>query len=163
MIGVSTREDAIERAAGYAEDGFLCSESVLLALRDVLGVSCGCVPRIATGFAAGVGRTGNLCGAFTGAVMGLGLALGRDRPVVGERAPHWYSERMAKAFEEAEGSLTCPGILGLDIGDPDDYHTYRERNTWSTVCRDLIRTATGLAYDILAEEKVVGGAAHTGA
>jgi len=160
---VSTREDAIERAAGYAEEGFLCSESVLLALRDALGASCGCVPRIATGFAAGVGRTGNLCGAFTGAVMGLGLALGRDKPIAGERAPHWYSNRMAEAFEEAEGSLTCPGILGLDIGDPDDYQTYRERNTWRIVCRGLIKTATGIAYDILAEEKVVGGATHTGA
>jgi C_GCAxxG_C_C family probable redox protein len=121
------------------------------------------VPRIATGFAAGIGRTGNLCGAFTGAVMGLGLALGRDSPIAVERAPHWYSNKMAKAFEEAEGSLTCPGILGLDIGDPNDYQTYRKRNTWGTVCKDLIKTATGIAYDILIEEKVVDGAAHTGA
>lgn len=163
MIEVTTREEVVERAVGYAEEGFLCSESVLMALRDALGVSCGCVPRIATGFAAGIGRTGNLCGAFTGAVMGLGLALGRDRPVAGERAPHWYSKKMAEAFEEAEGSLTCPGILGLDIGDPDDYQKYREGNTWSTVCRGLIKMATGLAYDILVEEKVLVGDAHTGA
>jgi len=163
VIEVTTREEVVERAVGYAEEGFLCSESVLMALRDALGVSCGCVPRIATGFAAGIGRTGNLCGAFTGAVMGLGLALGRDRPGTGERVPHWYSQRMAKTFEEAEGSLTCPGILGLDIGDPDDYQKYRERNTWGTVCRDLIKTATGLAYDILVEEKVLGVDAHTGA
>ena len=54
-------------------------------------------------------------------------------------------------------------ILGLDIGDPGDYQAYRDRNMWGTVCRDLIKTAAGLAYDILVEEKVVGGAAHTGA
>ena len=158
-----TREETVKRAAGYAEDGFLCSEAVLMAIRDALGASCGCIPRVATGFAAGVGRTGNLCGAFTGAVMGLGLALGRDRPTVGDRAPHWYSKKMAEAFKEVEGSLTCPDILGLDIGDPGDYQTYRDRNMWGTVCRDLIKTAAGLAYDILVEEKVVGGVAHTGA
>ena len=146
-----TREATVERAAAYAEDGFLCSEAVLLALRDALGASCECIPRLATGFAAGVGRTGNLCGAFTGAVMGLGLALGRDRPTSGDRPPHWFSRRMAEAFEEAEGSLMCPGILGLDIGDPVDYQTYRERNLWGTVCRGLIETAAGLAYDILAD------------
>jgi len=160
---VATREETILRAAGYAEDGFLCSEAVLMAIRDTLGDSCRCVPRIATGFAAGVGRTGNLCGAFTGAVMGLGLALGRDRPTVGDRPPHWFSKKMADAFEEAEGSLTCPGILGLDIGDPGDYLAYRDRNMWGTICRNLIKTAAGLAYDILAEEKFVGGSAHTGA
>jgi len=158
-----TRDETVERAAAYAEEGFLCSEAVSLAIRDALGASCGCIPRVATGFAAGVGRTGNLCGAFTGAVMGLGLALGRDKPVAGDRAPHWYSMKMAEAFEDAEGSLTCPGILGLDIGDPEDYQTYRSRNMWSTVCRDLIKTAAELAYDILVEEKIVDGAAHTGA
>jgi len=158
-----TREETVTGAAGYAEDGFLCSEAVLMAIRDALGASCGYIPRVATGFAAGMGRTGNLCGAFTGAVMGLGLALGRDRPTVGDRAPHWYSKKMAEAFKEVEGSLTCPDILGLDIGDPGDYQTYRDRNMWGTVCRDLIKTAAGLAYDILVEEKVVGGVAHTGA
>ena len=158
-----TREETVKRAAGYAEDGFLCSEAVLMAIRDALGFSCGYIPRVATGFAAGMGRTGNLCGAFTGSVMGLGLALGRDRPTVGDRPPHWYSKKMAEAFKEVEGSLTCPDILGLDIRDPEDYQTYRDRNMWGTVCRDLIKTAAGLAYDILVEEKVMGGAAHTGA
>jgi len=158
-----TRDETVERAAGYAEEGFLCSESVAIALRDAMGADCACIPRVATGFAAGVGRTGNLCGALTGAILGLGLALGRDTPEARDRPPHWYAKRMAEAFEKAEGSLTCPGILGLDIRDPDDYKTYRERNTWATVCRGLIRAATGMAYDILAEEKSVGERPHTGA
>ena len=160
---MATRDETVERAAGYAEKGFLCSESVALALRDALGVKCDCIPRVATGFAAGVGRTGNLCGALTGAILGLGLALGRDTPTAGDRPPHWYARRMAEVFEEAAGSLTCPGVLGLDIDDPEDYETYKERNTWATVCRGVIKTAAGLAYDILAEEKVLGGGPHTGA
>jgi len=160
---MATKDETVERAVGYAEEGFLCSESVALALKDALGTECACIPKVATGFAAGVGRTGNLCGALTGAILGLGLALGRDTPEARDRPPHWYARRMAEAFEEAEGSLTCPGILGLDIGDPQDYKTYRERNTWATVCRGLIRVATGLAYDILEEEKIVGERPHTGA
>jgi len=160
---VFTREDIAKRAADYAEEGFLCSEAVLMAIMEALGESYGCIPKVATGFAAGVGRTGNLCGAFAGAVMGLGLALGRDKPEVADRPPHWYSRKMAEAFAEAEGSLSCPGILGLDIGNPDEYQTYRERKMWSTVCRELIKTAARLAYDILVEEKVVEAPAHTGA
>ena len=158
-----TRDEIMERATNYAEEGFLCSESVALALKDALGAECSCIPRVATGFAAGIGRTGNLCGALTGAILGLGLALGRDTPASRDRPPHWYARRMAEAFGEAEGSLTCPGILGLDIDDPEDYKKYREQKTWDTVCRGLIKTAAGLAYDVLAEEKVVGSGSHTGA
>jgi C_GCAxxG_C_C family probable redox protein len=158
-----TRENTIKMAIGYVDQGFLCSESVLMAIRDALQASCLCIPRVATGFAAGLGRTGNLCGAFSGAVMGLGLELGRDQPTGGDRPPHWFAKKMAEAFEGDVGSLTCPGILGIDIVDPIGYRTYKDRNMWETVCKDLIIKAVGLAYDILAEEKIVKRTVHTGA
>jgi C_GCAxxG_C_C family probable redox protein len=149
------REETIRAAEGHAADGYLCSEAVLLALSEYMGVTSELIPRIATGFAAGVGRTGNMCGALSGAIMGLGLRYGRDTPTTEPgRRPYWYGRWLAEAFEEACGSVTCPGVLGLDIDDPDDYRRYTEEDMWATKCREVIKTATGLAYDTLQEEKI---------
>jgi C_GCAxxG_C_C family probable redox protein len=58
----------------------LCSEAVLYVLNE--GLNGGLPPdtavRLASGFADGVGRSGCMCGAFAGAIMGLGLFLGRQ-------------------------------------------------------------------------------------
>lgn len=151
---MDAREETINAAEGYAAEGFLCSEAVLLALSESMGVESELIPRIATGFAAGVARTGNVCGALSGAIMGLGLRYGRDAPETEPgRRPYWYSRRLAEAFEMAIGSVTCPGVLGLDIDDPDDYRRYTEEDVWATKCREVIKTATGLAYDFLQREK----------
>ena len=148
------REETIRAAEGHAADGFLCSEAVLLALSESMGVESELIPRVATGFAAGVARTGNVCGALSGAIMGLGLRYGRDAPATELRMrPYWYSRSLAEAFEEAYGSVTCPGVLGLDIDDPDDYRRYIEEDMWANKCREIIKTATGLAYDFLQTEK----------
>jgi len=58
---------------------------------------------------------------------------------------------------ESEGGLsvtvsdyggTVTGVLGLDLDDPDDYRRYTEEAMWATKCRDVIKTAIELAYDI---------------
>ena len=46
---VLSREETISRAKGYAEEEFLCSESVLMALADCLVVSSELVPRVRAG------------------------------------------------------------------------------------------------------------------
>ena len=151
---MDARVETIRAAEGHAADGFLCSEAVLLALSESIGVESKLIPRVATGFAAGVARTGNVCGALSGAIMGLGLRYGRDAPTTEpRRRPYWYGRRLAEAFEEAYGSVTCPGVLGLDIDDPDDYRRYIEEDMWAKKCREIIKTATGLAYDFLQTEK----------
>ena len=149
-----TKEETLRTAEDCAERGYLCSESVLIALSRALGVESDIIPRVATGFAAGVARTGQICGAFSGAVMGLGIKYGRDEPITPPKGRvYWFSRDLAEDFLKNYGSLTCEGVLGLNIDEPADYEEYRSRNMWGTRCRGLISGATGLAYDILALEK----------
>ncbi len=69
----------------YAEDSFssglYCAESVLVALAKAQGVDSEILPRVATAFCSGMSRTYGTCGALTGAIMGVSLALGRSRQV----------------------------------------------------------------------------------
>src|SRR4030066_652072 len=71
------KKTAGEKAEENFKIGFNCAESVLKSLADEMGIECSCIPKIATGFGAGLGRHGEICGAITGAVMALGLKYGR--------------------------------------------------------------------------------------
>ena len=151
-----SKEEAVRRAAGYAEEDFLCSEAVLMALSECLGVSSEIIPRIATGFGAGVGGKGEVCGALSGAVMGLGLRFGRStvEEGEGERRPHWFSTELATRFQEQFGHVRCEDLLGLDLSLAEDFRTYHERGLWEINCRDIIKVATRLAYDMLVADEV---------
>ncbi len=144
-----TKDETVNLAASHAEAEFLCSEAVLMALAKCLGVESKLIPKIATGF----GGEGEVCGALSGAVMGLGLKFGRDVPGLRTdgRNPHWYATELLKGFQALHGHLRCRDLLGLDVTDPEDYRIYSERNLWATICRDLITLATELAYELLAK------------
>ena len=77
------------------------------------------IPKIATGF----GGEGEVCGALSGAVMGLGLKFGRDLPGLRAdgRRPYWYATNLIKGFQDLHGHLRCRDLLGLNVTDPEDY------------------------------------------
>ncbi len=146
-----TKEETIRLAASHAEDGFLCSESVLIALSRCLGVYSDIVPKMATGFGAGIGRKGEVCGALAGGVMGLGLEFGRYTAEEREdgRRPYWYATELVEGFHTRYGCIRCGDLLGLDLSRPSDVQRYHEMELWDTRCREIIETAAGLAYDLL--------------
>jgi len=147
-----SREETIKLAESYASQRFLCSESCLMALAACQGVQSPLIPRIATGFGAGVGRSGETCGAVTGAVMGLSIRYGRDRAEpIKDRRPYWYATELLKRFREEHGEIRCPALLGLDIAKPEDYEEFNRRNLWVNSCTRYILSATGIARDMIEE------------
>jgi len=149
-----SKEETLKLAEGYAGQRFLCSESCLMALAKCQGVESPLVPRIATGFGAGVGRCGEICGAVTGAVMGLSIRYGRDKvEPIKDRRPYWYSTELLRRFQEEHGELRCPALLGLDIDKLAEYEEYNKKNLWQHKCTKYILSATAMAWDILEENK----------
>ena len=135
-----------------AEEEWLCSESVFKAIASTQGITGEFIPKIATGLAAGIGRSGEeVCGAVSGAILGLGLKYGRsslEETTKGNR-PYWYAAEILQTIRERHETATCAGILGLDLMDPGDVKTYNELDHWNTTCRELIKEATALAWDLL--------------
>jgi C_GCAxxG_C_C family probable redox protein len=146
-----TKEEAVRLAEAVAEEGLLCSEAVFKAIACAQGITSELIPKVATGFAAGIGRSGEVCGAASGAIMGLGLKYGRNRPeeTPPGRRPYWYSTELIQATRKREGAVTCAGILGLDLKDPGDVETYNKLDHWNRTCRELIKASTALAWDLL--------------
>lgn len=146
---VYSTEDALQAALHYADNGFLCSEAVLLSLSEAVGVKSKLIPRIATGFGAGIARSGNICGALSGAIMGLGVSFGRDEVSSATVSKYWFSNEFVESFKKEFGTLRCPVLLGLDLDDPEDYEIFRKKNLWEKKCKPIIKKSVELAYKIL--------------
>jgi len=68
-----------QKAVELFDSGYNCTEAVLFALTEKFSQKTPFIPRIATGFGGGVGRSGSICGALSGAVMAVGLLRGCDK------------------------------------------------------------------------------------
>jgi C_GCAxxG_C_C family probable redox protein len=145
-----SKEEALKLAESLALQRFLCSESCLMALARSQGVESPLIPRIATGFGAGIGRSGEICGAITGAVLGLSIRYGRDKvEPIKDRRPYWFATELIERFRREHGKLTCPALLGLDIAKSKDLEEYNKRDLWVNKCTKYILSATRIAMDIL--------------
>ncbi len=127
---------------------------MLKAIAYAQGITGEFIPKVATGFAAGIGRSGESYGALSGAILGLGLKYGRNslKKTPPGRRPYWYTTEIIQAIRERHGAATCAGILGLDLMDPGDSETYNKLDHWNTTSRELIKETTALAWDLLQRE-----------
>ncbi|MDH5782528.1 MAG: C-GCAxxG-C-C family protein [Candidatus Bathyarchaeota archaeon] len=152
MIDLKAKEKVVELAKSYAAKGFLCSESVLLAICDWLGVKNELIPKIATGFGAGIGGCGSVCGAINGGIMALGLQFGRND--VKERAanPYWFGRELLERFENEFGHIICLELTGCDFSTEAGRKKYAAQKLWETKCRQYIESSTAIVFDIISEK-----------
>ena len=145
------KERVVEAAKSYAGTGFLCSESVLLAISDWLGVKSDLIPKIATGFGAGVGGCGSICGAISGGVLALGLKFGRNEPKKQDRPSYWFARELLGRFEKQFGHTACRELTNCDFSTETGLKKYAEEKLWDTKCRQYITRTTAIALDIISE------------
>ena len=146
---IYSEEESLNAALKYADKGLLCSEAVLLALSEAVGVKSDLIPKIATGFGAGIARSGNVCGALSGAIMGLGISFGRNEVSSTNIRTYWFSKEIVQYFKKEFGALICPVLLGLELDDPEDYERFKEKSMWENKCKQIISKTVKMAYNIL--------------
>src|SRR5574344_1946956 len=66
-------EEHKKRAVDYFEEGYNCSQSVVMAYADLYDIDINTVAKLATSFGGGMGRLREVCGAVSGMFMVLGL------------------------------------------------------------------------------------------
>lgn len=100
------------------EQGYNCSQAVFLAFSDVTSLEKDLALKISSSFGGGMGRLREVCGALTGAFMAAGIMYGYSDPKDDlHKAKHYeLIQRLAKQFEEENGSLLCRDLLGLGGG-----------------------------------------------
>ncbi len=132
-------------ASGQFARGFNCAQSVLSAFADRAGLSTEHALRVAGPFGGGIARSGEMCGALSGALMALGLLYGEDRP---EAKEHIYTiaREFSEQFRRRHGSILCRDLLHHDISTPEGLQAAREQNAFATVCPFVVEV-TARALD----------------
>lgn len=133
-------------AVRHFKAGLFCAESVLLTLARRQGIDDPNVPAIASGFCSGLSQTAGPCGAVTGAVMGIGLALGRQDANGSVGQSYEATKALVAAFTEEFGSTNCADLLGCHLGTAEGQQTFTEGKMWKRCI-----TYTGRAADLAAE------------
>lgn len=128
--------------------GLYCAESVLLALAKSQGLESDSLVKMASGFCGGMARTCGTCGAVTGAIMGMGLSLGRSQPGESIQPAYAATQRLITEFEREFGSRDCHVLLGCDLGTPEGQASFREQKLGER-CRNYTGRAAEIAANIL--------------
>ncbi len=143
-------EQAPQRSRELFQSGFYCAESVLLAIAECEGIHSEIIPRIATGFCSGIARTGGMCGALSGAIMGIGLLTGRNSPTESFEVNYALVQKLIDGFEKQYGAVNCHQLLGCDLATEAGQHYFMENNLMES-CLQYAEGATRLAISLIAE------------
>ena len=122
-----------ETADKNAEKYRGCSQWALYALQQHLNLWNIDVFRAASGFAGGVGGSGELCGALSGGLLAIGFVYGRDtlEPIETSEAFNNSMERCAQLcdrFKEEFGGINCRDVQKQLFGRSWDMRNTREKD-----------------------------------
>jgi C_GCAxxG_C_C family probable redox protein len=145
------KEKPAEKAVSFFRSGFICSESVLMAMQDYLGLERN--PALATGFGAGIARRGSVCGAVTGGILAINLKYGRQKATDKESIKETYIRALKfyKKFEEKMGSAICYDIIKCDLTTEEGQNFFKENNLLEEKCFKCVETSVDILLDILEE------------
>jgi C_GCAxxG_C_C family probable redox protein len=140
-----------ESAEELFASGLFCAESVVLAVANAEGVDSELLPKVATAFCSGMSRTGGTCGALTGAIMGIGLVLGRSRATDSVQPSYAATQQLVRAFEGEFGSRDCKTLLGgCDLDTPEGQAMFKEQKL-SQRCLKFTGKAAEIAATVIIE------------
>ena len=103
-----------ELAKEQFKNGCNCSQAVAVAFCEETGLDRELVKQLTTGFGGGMGRMREVCGAVSGMTFVISALYKEDKGSVYARV-----QEVAKSFKEANGSIICRELLGLDIKGAD--------------------------------------------
>jgi len=146
---VSLMESGAEAASAVFGNGFNCAQSVLSAFCEKYGMDKETALKISCGLGSGF-RSGEVCGAASGAVLVVGLKYGHCLADDKESKASCYekTEEFLNEFRKRNGSIVCRDLLGVDISTDDGRQQALDRKLFTTTCDDLVRSAATILEEL---------------
>ena len=141
--------DKKEKARQLFLEGYNCSQAVLGAFCEDLGLPFEMALKISSSFGGGMGRMREVCGALSGAFMAAGLKCGYASTDDNDAKAKHYKliQTMAAEFKKENGSIICRELLDIDssqkqshIPDNRTVEFYKKRP-----CVQLVEIAAEIA------------------
>jgi len=140
-----------ESAISCLHSGFNCAQAVFTAFCEDYGLDKELALKVAGGLGGGC-RSGEICGAASGAVLVVGMKHGQVDAGDVESKANCGAKTMEflNLFRERNEAITCRDLLGVDTSTPEGRKLAQDRNLFRTICDDLVRHAVadleGLGY-----------------
>lgn len=129
----------------FNEEGFNCAEAVLAGATG----SRQCV-NLASGFGGGIGRSGSVCGAVTGAVMALGQIMGM-RCEDSTATPRQLQEAvndLLDSFRKEFGAHLCGELIPYDLSSREGLEAFRNDPEGKARCAEFVDRGVALVREI---------------
>ena len=146
-----TKQETIDKALNFFDEGYACSQSVLLAYAGQFNMNETTAKLIASPFGGGMGRLREKCGAVTGGFMVLGLEYGNTDPkdMDAKLAAYDKVQQLNRKFEAIHRTTICAEILAPYANEDE----INQRLHHKLICRKVVADATGLVYDMIGSVK----------
>ena len=138
-----------EKANQYFCDKFHCSQAVLAAFAEELGITEEQALKLGACFGSGM-RKGEVCGACTGALMVLGLQYGQYKKgdMESRSRANAVNDKFLDEFRNRNGSYICNALLGCDISTPDGVAYALEHQLFTEFCPKMVASAVEIVEEI---------------
>jgi len=142
-----TRQEAINKAQAFFDEGYACSQSVLLTFAQEFNLDERTAKLISSTFGGGMGRLRQKCGAVTGGFMVLGLKFGNELPKDMDTKLNAYKKvrELNTLVEDIHGTSNCFELLKKHVTKAD----VEARKHHKIICRTVVGDAVGLVYNMI--------------
>lgn len=139
-----------EQAEIKFSEGYSCSQAIFSTYCEKFNID----RRTALALSAGLGGgicMGKTCGAVTGALLIIGLAMAGENPEKNEdrRPVKQAAIEYLKKFEELNGSTECKELLSTNIATPEGMKKALEERLFTTVCPQFIADSCTILEEII--------------
>jgi len=140
-----------EKAVSCFEEGFMCSQALLVAYADQFGMDRRTALKVSAAFGGGMGRMGEICGAVTGAFMVIGLKYGRTevKDVESHEKTNRLVQEFVRRFKAVHESIVCRELLGCDLSTKEGQKIFVDNKLRQTLCTKFVSDAAEIVGQLL--------------
>ncbi len=142
-------EKVASRSRELFDQGYFCSESVLMALAETYGKNLSGMCDLMTGFGGGIARSGGMCGALSGGIAAIGMLFGRKDTTFSKDECYTLTYNLVKEFGRRFGSTSCSGVLGCDISTIEGAENFATQGLEETICARVTEESAGLLQELI--------------
>lgn len=144
-------DNKIEEATAYFEGGCNCCQAIIMSYGPQFGLTKDVGLKLGTGFAGGIGRCGEVCGAVSGSIVVIGLKYGMTSESDSQARDRTFEvvNEFMNRFNAQHGSVRCRELLDCDISTPEGRKKAQDDGLFETKCPEFVKSAAEILEDLI--------------
>jgi C_GCAxxG_C_C family probable redox protein len=140
-----------ELASEYLKKGYNCAQSVIKAYACDVGMNEEEAVKMASVLGGGIGRTGHICGAVSGAALVIGMKFGStdNTDKHSRNKAYQKANELLEKFSAQNKSVLCKELLGYDIKTKEGLKQARESGIMVQKCPGFVSSAAKILESII--------------